>query len=139
MRFTVAGVAAILLGMGGLAELTAADRLERSVRRRFGGACRGRDALAELLGLVFHYDSREILGGWRVTRCCRVIGRGMFCGSLRCFCWREGALDSDRFKEIVTSLKENLDIRGGNCFIRFGWRWPAGLVGANWMRDFAFG
>jgi len=48
-----------------------------------------RDALAEMLGLVFHYDSREILGRVESHAVLSRYGRGMFCGSLRCFCWRK--------------------------------------------------
>lgn len=75
-----------------------------------------RDALAELLGLVFHYDSREILG--RVENhavLSRYAARDVL-RQLALLLLEGGALNSDRFKEIVTALKENLDIRGRELF-----------------------
>lgn len=75
-----------------------------------------RDALAELLGLVFHYDSREILG--RVENhavLSRYTARDVL-RRLALLLLEGGALDSDRFKAIVTSLKESLDIRGRELF-----------------------
>jgi nondiscriminating glutamyl-tRNA synthetase len=75
-----------------------------------------RGALAELLGLVFHYDSREILG--RVESHV-VLSRYAARDVLRqlALLLLEGAgLNSDRFKEIVTALKERLDIRGRELF-----------------------
>jgi len=75
-----------------------------------------RDALAELLGLVFHYDAREILG--RVEShavLSRYAARDVL-RRLALLLLEGGALDSDRFKEIVTSLKDGLDIRGRELF-----------------------
>jgi len=75
-----------------------------------------RDALAELLGLVFHYDSREILG--RVEShavLSRYAARDVL-RQLALLLLEGGALNSDRFKEIITSLKESLDIRGRELF-----------------------
>jgi len=44
-----------------------------------------RDALAEMLGLVFHYDSREILGRVESHACCRVMGHGCFAAACAAF------------------------------------------------------
>src|SRR5712672_2336771 len=74
------------------------------------------DALAEMLGLVFHYDSREILG--RVENhavLSRYAARDVL-RQLALLLLEGGALNSDRFKEIITALKERLDIRGRELF-----------------------
>jgi hypothetical protein len=75
-----------------------------------------RNALAALLGLVFHYDSQEILG--RVEShavLSRYAARDVL-RQLALLLLEGNALDSDRFKEIITSLKEGLDIRGRELF-----------------------
>ena len=75
-----------------------------------------REALAELLGLVFHYDSHEILA--RVESH-SVLSRYAARDVLRqlALLLLEGtALDSERFKQIITALKERLDIRGRELF-----------------------
>jgi hypothetical protein len=73
-------------------------------------------ALVELLELVFHYDSREILG--RIENhavLSRYAARDVL-RQLALLLLDGGAVDSDRFKGIVTSLKESLDIRGRELF-----------------------
>jgi nondiscriminating glutamyl-tRNA synthetase len=73
-------------------------------------------ALAELLGLVFRYDAMEILG--RVEShvvLSRYAARDVL-RQLALLLLEGTALNSDRFKEIVTSLKEGLDIRGRELF-----------------------
>ena len=75
-----------------------------------------RRALAEMLGLVFHYDSREILA--RVESHV-VLSRYAARDVLRqlALLLLEGTpLDSERFKAIITALKEGLDIRGRELF-----------------------
>jgi nondiscriminating glutamyl-tRNA synthetase len=75
-----------------------------------------RDGLADLIGLVFQYDAREIL--------CRVeshavLSRYAARGVLRqvALLLLDGAaLTSDRFKEIVTALKEGMELRGRELF-----------------------
>jgi len=75
-----------------------------------------RDGLAELLRLVFHYDSREILA--RVEShavLSRYAARDVL-RQLALLLLQGEALDSERFKEIITALKEGLDIRGRELF-----------------------
>jgi nondiscriminating glutamyl-tRNA synthetase len=75
-----------------------------------------REALAELLRLVFHYDSRELLA--RVESHA-VLSRYAARDVLRqlALLLLEGtALDSERFKTIIAALKERLDIRGRELF-----------------------
>jgi len=98
-----------------------------------------RDALAEMLGLVFPYDSREILG--RVESHAGFValwGTGCFAAACAALL-EDSALSSDRFKEIITSLKENLDMRGRNCFIPFVGAGGPGWWGETGSRNFAFG
>jgi len=66
-----------------------------------------RNALADLLGLVFQYDAREILGQ---VESHAVLSRYAARDVVRqlALLLLEGApLDSERFKEIVTALKEH--------------------------------
>jgi nondiscriminating glutamyl-tRNA synthetase len=75
-----------------------------------------REALAELLGLVFHYDAQEILG--RVEShvvLSRYAARDVL-RQLALLLLEGAALNSEQFKEIVTALKERLDIRGRELF-----------------------
>jgi hypothetical protein len=116
--FTVADVAAILLEHGWAgAELTAEQVAwcERAAAI-LGVHAADRDALAELLGLVFHYDSREILGRVESHAVLSRYGARDVLRQLALLLLEGGALNSDRFKEIITSLKENLDFRGRELF-----------------------
>jgi len=73
-------------------------------------------ALGGLVGLVFHYDAREILS--RVESHV-VMSRYAARGVLRELALRlldGGALDSERFKVIVTAMKEGMDLRGRELF-----------------------
>jgi nondiscriminating glutamyl-tRNA synthetase len=81
-----------------------------------GGHAADRAELAELLGLVFRYDAREILTRveshvvmtrYAARDVLRQVGPMLL---------EEGALTSDRFKVIVTALKEGMDLRGRELF-----------------------
>lgn len=75
-----------------------------------------RGGLKDLLALVFHYDSREIL---ERVESHAVLARFAARDVLRqlALLLLDGVpLSSERFKEIVTSLKETLDIRGRELF-----------------------
>ena len=81
-----------------------------------GGQCPDRPALVDLLSLVFHYDAGEILS--RVD-CHVVLSRYAARDVLRqvALLLLDGApLNSDRFKEIITKLKEEMGIRGRELF-----------------------
>jgi len=116
--FTGADVAVIMRTRGwAAAELSAeqAAWCEHAVAI-LGTQVADRDGLAELLKLVFHYDPREILE--RVESHV-VLSRYAAREVLRqlALLLLEGAvLNSDRFKEIITALKERLDIRGRELF-----------------------
>ncbi|HUE55612.1 MAG TPA: hypothetical protein VMO76_07250 [Candidatus Udaeobacter sp.] len=75
-----------------------------------------RAALAELLGLVFHYDARGIISK---VESHVVLSRYAAREVLRQLALHllDGApLTSERFKEIVTALKERMDLRGRELF-----------------------
>ena len=75
-----------------------------------------RRALAELLGLVFHYEAGEILV--RVENhavLSRYAARDVL-RQLALLLLEGGRLDSERFKEIVAALKDGLDLRGRELF-----------------------
>jgi nondiscriminating glutamyl-tRNA synthetase len=81
-----------------------------------GSHVEDRDALAGLLGLVFHYDAQELLA--RVESHV-VLSRYAARDVLRqlALLLLDGApLTSERFKEIITNLKEGLDLRGRELF-----------------------
>ena len=81
-----------------------------------GGHATDRAALADLLGLVFQYDAREIIA--RVESHV-VLSRYAARDVLRQVALQllDGApLTSERFKEIVTTLKDSMELRGRELF-----------------------
>ena len=81
-----------------------------------GGHAADRVALGELLGLVFQYDAREIiskvdshvvLSRYAARDVLRQVALLLLDGV---------ALTSERFKEIVTVLKESMELRGRELF-----------------------
>jgi hypothetical protein len=116
--FTAADVLAILREGGWLvAEPSLEQRAwcERAASM-LGGHAADRAALAELLGLVFQYDARAIISK---VESHVVLSRYAARGVLRqvALLLLEGAaLTSDRFKEIVTALKDGMELRGRELF-----------------------
>lgn len=116
--FTAGDVAAILHEREWLAgEPTAGQQAwcERAATL-LGGHAADRAALAELLGLVFHYDAQELL---RQVESHAVLARYAARDVLRelaLLLLEEQALDSDRFKAIITALKEHLKLHGRELF-----------------------
>jgi len=81
-----------------------------------GGHAADRAALADLVRLVFQYDAREILS--RVEShvvMSRYAARGVL-RQVALLLLDGAALTSDRFKEIVTALKEGMELRGRELF-----------------------
>ena len=75
-----------------------------------------RSVLAELLGLVFQYDAKPIL---QTTEAHVVMSRYAARDVLRqlALLLLDGAeLTTDRFREIITHLKESMDLRGRELF-----------------------
>ena len=116
--FTAADVAEILRANGWAAAELSAGQVAwcEHAAAILGTQAADREALAELLGLVFHYEAREILG--RVEShavLSRYAARDVL-RQLALLLLEGSALDSERFKEIITALKEGLDIRGRELF-----------------------
>jgi hypothetical protein len=75
-----------------------------------------RAALSDLLGLIFRYDAREIL---QSVECHAMMSREGARDVIRLLAnlVLDGPdVDSDRFKEIVATLKNNLNYRGRELF-----------------------
>jgi hypothetical protein len=116
--FTAGDVLAILGERGWLAGEPSLEKrgwCERAASM-LGGHVADRTALAELLGLVFQYDAREIIS--RVEShvvLSRYAARGVL-RQVALLLLDGAALTSDRFKEIVTALKEGMELRGRELF-----------------------
>jgi hypothetical protein len=116
--FAAADVAGILRERGWLSGEASAEQnawCERAAAL-LGPHVVDRGGLAELLRLVFHYDAAELMGK---VESHVVISRYAARGVLRqlALLVLDGApFTSERFKEVVTCLKEGLDIRGWELF-----------------------
>jgi len=116
--FNAADVLAILRERGWLAAEPSPEQhgwCERAASM-LGGRAADRTALADLLGLVFQYDAREIIS--RVESHV-VLSRYAARHVLRhaALLLLDGTpLTSERFKEVVTALKEDMELRGRELF-----------------------
>ena len=81
-----------------------------------GGHAADRTALSELLALVFHYDAGEILGKVESHAVLSRYAAREVIREVALQLLEGGALDSERLKEIVTRLKEGMDLRGRELF-----------------------
>ncbi len=116
--FTPADIVLILRERGWLVGETTSEQnawCERAAAI-LGAQVADRAALAELLGLIFHYDARGIisqveshvvLSRYAARDVLRQLALHLLDGA---------ALTSERFKEIVTALKEGMDLRGRELF-----------------------
>jgi nondiscriminating glutamyl-tRNA synthetase len=116
--FTAEDVLAILRERGWLVAGPSVEQqtwCERAAAM-LGGRASDRAALADLLGLVFHYDAREIisrveshvvLSRYAAREVLRRVALLLLDGE---------ALTSERFKEIVTALKDGMELRGRELF-----------------------
>ncbi|MFI5058766.1 MAG: hypothetical protein ACHQLQ_11320 [Candidatus Acidiferrales bacterium] len=116
--FTAADVAAILNAHGWLATEPSAEQLMwcEHAAALLGPHAADRAALADLLGLVFHYDANEIIA--RVDShvvLSRYAARDVV-RQLALLLLDGAPLTSERFKEIVSALKDGLDLRGRELF-----------------------
>ena len=72
--------------------------------------------LAELFQLVFHYDAAQILQTVEAHAVLARFGARDLIRQLALFLLDPVPFNSDRFKELVTLLKENLELRGRDLF-----------------------
>lgn len=116
--FSGTDVAAILRECGWLAGEATAGQIAWCERAAaiLGGQARDGAALGALLELIFHYDARDIfsrveshvvLSRYAAREVLRQLGLLLLEG---------GALDSERFSEIITRLKTEMDLRGRELF-----------------------
>jgi glutamyl/glutaminyl-tRNA synthetase len=116
--FTAADILSILRERGWLTAEPSQEQnawCERAASM-LGGHAANRAALVDLLGLIFQYDGREIVS--RVESHV-VLSRYAARGVLRqagLMLLDGEALTSERFKEIVTAMKEEMELRGRELF-----------------------
>ncbi len=116
--FTAADILSILRERGWLTAEPSQEQqawCERAASM-LGGHAADRTALADLLGLVFQYDAREVIS--RVEShvvLSRYAARDVL-RQVALMLLDGGALTSERFKEIVTAMKEGLELRGRELF-----------------------
>jgi nondiscriminating glutamyl-tRNA synthetase len=72
--------------------------------------------LEELLGLIFHYDAAQILQTVEAHTVLTRYGARDVVRELALFLLDPTPFNSDRFKEVVTLLKEKLELRGRDLF-----------------------
>jgi len=72
--------------------------------------------LAELLELIFHYDAAQVLQTVEAHAVLARYGARDVVRQLALFLLDPAPFDSDRFKEVVTLLKEKLELRGRDLF-----------------------
>jgi hypothetical protein len=117
--FTGADVATILRQRGWMDAEASTERqawCEKAAAYLGGHAAADRAALEELLKLVFEYDAREILA--RVEShvvMTRYAARDVL-RQMGPFLLDGGGLTTDKFKEMITALKEGMDLRGRELF-----------------------
>ena len=75
-----------------------------------------RNALADLLSLVFHYDSAELLAKVEVHAVLARYAARDVLRKLALLLLDDAPLTSDRFKQVISCLKDDLDLRGRELF-----------------------
>jgi nondiscriminating glutamyl-tRNA synthetase len=73
-------------------------------------------ALTELIGLIFEYDAQEILGRVESHIVLSRVGAREVLRRLALYLLDGEALNSARFSEIISQMKENVEIRGRDLF-----------------------
>ena len=81
-----------------------------------GGHAADEPALADLLGLVFHYDAGEIISKVDSHVVLSRYAAREVLRQVALFLLDAAPLTSERFKEIITQLKEQMELRGRELF-----------------------
>jgi glutamyl/glutaminyl-tRNA synthetase len=116
--FTAAHVKSILLARGWMTEPASQpqeDWCERAAAL-LGPRAADSSALAELLALVFEYDARKIVSGQDAPVVMSRYAARDAIRHLALLLLDDAPVTPERFQEIVTRLKEQLDIRGRELF-----------------------
>ena len=133
--FTGADVAAILRERGWVAAEAFSPEMDVWCERAaamLGSHVADREALGELLGLIVHYDAAHVLEKKESHAVLARYGARDVVRLLALALLEGGTLDSNRFKEIITAMKEARICAAGICFILFGWRWRAERATESW-------
>jgi hypothetical protein len=117
-RFVTSDVASLLREHGWLADEPSSAQAAWCERAAalLGPHASGRAALGDLLGLAFAYDARAILQQVESHVVLARSGAREVIRELALLVLEGGAIDSDRYKEIVTALKTRLEPRGRELF-----------------------
>lgn len=115
---TASDVAAVLRERGWLTGDPSAEQLAWCERAAalLGPHASDRGQLCDLLRLIFHYDAQELLGRVENHVVLSRSGARDVLRHLALLLLEPSPLTSERFKEIVTSLKDGLDLRGRELF-----------------------
>ncbi len=116
--FTAADISTILRQHGWLGAVESPEIVAWCERAAalLGPHASNRDELAELLALVFHYDAREILQQVESHLVLAREGARLVTRHLALLVLEGGEVDSDRFKEIITALKDRVLFSGRGLF-----------------------
>jgi nondiscriminating glutamyl-tRNA synthetase len=114
--FTGAEISNILRDTGWLAGELSPEPWCEHTAAILGTQVADKAELTDLLRLVFHYDAREILNYVENHAVLARFGARDVLRELALLLLEPGPLTSERFKEIITVLKEKLDIRGRELF-----------------------
>jgi len=116
--FTARDVVTVLRERGWLTGDPSAEQLAWCERAAafLGPHASDRGQLCELLGLIFHYDAAELLGRVENHVVLSRYGARDVLRHLALLLLEPAPLTTDRFKEIITSLKDGLDLRGRELF-----------------------
>jgi len=117
--FTGADVAEILRGRGWIAGEEFSSELQAWCERAagmLGSHVADRAALGELLDLIFHYDAKKVLQRVESHAVLARYGAREAVRRLALLLLDGDALDSERFKEIITIMKEGSDLRSRDLF-----------------------
>jgi len=116
--FTAKDVAEILRDRGWLSNQPSTEHLAFCERTAalLGPHATDKHGLEELIGLIFHYDATQILQTVEAHTVLTRYGARDVVRELALFLLDAAPFNSDRFKEVVTLLKEKLELRGRDLF-----------------------
>ncbi len=116
--FTADDVTAILREHGWLSKDLTPEQISwcEHVAAILGGHVADGAALADLLGLVFHYDAREIVSKVESHVVLSRYAAREVLRQLALLLLDGASLNSERFSEIITQLKEEMELRGRELF-----------------------
>ncbi len=116
--FTSADVAGILHERGWLTGEPSREQLAWCERAAslLGAHAANRGALAELLSLIFYYDAAELLARVETHAVLSRYAAREVLRQLALLLLDGAPLTSERFKQVVNCLKDELDLRGRDLF-----------------------